>query len=74
MLSLVGISFQVGYDISLRGKRGRNVSVIVTAEIKNALEILVSSRAAAGISETNPYLFPKSVGEGHIEGHVCMAR
>lgn len=60
--------------ISLIGKKGRDVAAILTPEMKRALDILVTSRATVGIDALNRYLFPRSTGDGHIEGHVCLSK
>lgn len=53
--------------IALRGKRGRQVSVILTPDVKTALELLVSCRSKI-IKDDNPYLFPRASGNKHIRG------
>jgi hypothetical protein len=58
--------------ISIRGKRGRNVSVIITEDVKGVLYQLIAAREACGIDRENAYLFPRTNGLGHIEGHICL--
>lgn len=58
--------------IMIRGKRERNVSVILIPEVKKALNLLVRCRDTVGINAQNPYLFPRSSGTEHIAGHFCI--
>lgn len=52
------------------GKRGNIVPELLTAEMKEWIDILIKQREMIGISKTNPHLFPRSQygGEGHIRG------
>lgn len=47
--------------VVVRGKRGTAVPMMLTSAIQSALDLLVSSRDAVGISPENRYMFPTGV-------------
>lgn len=53
--------------ICIRGKRGRPVSVILTPEVKAALDLLVDCRDSF-VSLENPYLFARLTGKNPLRG------
>lgn len=42
---------------TLRGKRGRTVPVLLTAELRDCIDMILKHRKAAKVSSNNPYLF-----------------
>lgn len=48
--------------VEMTGKKGRTVAVLLTGQMKEALDLLVSSRKVMGIPETNLYVF--CIGHG----------
>lgn len=58
--------------ILIRGKR-KPVTLILLPEIQQALDLLVSCRSTVGILPDNIYLFPRTIGEGHIDGCTCLS-
>ncbi|XP_077978108.1 uncharacterized protein LOC144433636 [Glandiceps talaboti] len=45
--------------IEIPGKRGRNVPVLLTPEIKTCVDLLCQTRSEAGVHPNNPYLFAR---------------
>ena len=43
--------------IEVRGKKGRKVALLVTAEMRGYLDTLMKFRSAMGIPPQNPYVF-----------------
>ncbi|XP_033106285.1 uncharacterized protein LOC117108397 [Anneissia japonica] len=56
---------RVLWRVEIIGKRSRTVPVLLTSEMKYAMEFLTSKRLAAGITDSNKYVFALS-GEGHL--------
>ena len=54
--------------VELRGKRGNKVPIILTKEMREAIDALVETREVVGISEKKPYVFAKpcNSSSGHI--------
>ncbi len=45
--------------VEVRGKRGRKVPILLPANVKESVELLIKTRADAGISPSNPYIFAR---------------
>ncbi len=45
--------------VEVRGKRGRNVPILLPAHVKESVELLIKTREDAGISPSNPYIFAR---------------
>lgn len=58
--------------IAIRGKRDRPVCVILTPEIKAAVDVLVETRDLVHIDKDNPFLFPRGDGLNNIRGDKCL--
>ena len=43
--------------VEIQGKKGRKVPVLLTKEMKEAMELLVEKRGEVNINPYNPYLF-----------------
>ena len=58
----------------LTGKRGRTVPVLLTAQMKEAADMLQTCRHLVGISPENPHFFAVLVAgsKGYIQGTTCM--
>ena len=54
--------------IQVPGKRNRRVPIILTPEVKQAMNVLVKYRGSAGIPANNPYFFPADSSRGHLTG------
>ncbi|XP_022106564.1 uncharacterized protein LOC110987795 isoform X2 [Acanthaster planci] len=62
---------RVLWRVEIIGKRSRTVAVLLTADMKKAMDTLTAKRSSAHISEDNVYLFALS-GEGHIRACDCL--
>ena len=60
--------------VTVRGKRGRGVPLLLTQEMVEVLDLLVSSREAAGIDGLNPYIFIGEPGPNAapLRGSDCV--
>lgn len=60
--------------IEIVGKRGRTVPVILTAEMKKWISLLIESRQSVGINEANKFVFARANygSVGHIRGCDCL--
>ena len=54
--------------VEIKGKRDRKVPLLLTKEVKEAIDVLVEKRAEVDINQENPYLFA-ATGNGSL-GHV----
>lgn len=54
--------------IEIEGKRGRTVPILLTEQMREALDLMVGSRQAATINTNNEYVFAASVGLGSLRG------
>ena len=56
--------------VEIKGKRGRKVPLLLTKEVKEAIDVLVEKRTEVGITgnQENPYLFA-ATGNGSL-GHL----
>jgi len=46
--------------VQLPGKRNRKVPMLITEDVKRAMDVLVASRDAVGVPHDNPYFFASS--------------
>lgn len=53
--------------VQIPGKRLNNVPLLLTAEVKAAMDILVKNRSAVGIPDSNLYFFPSYSKHGHLD-------
>lgn len=62
------------HRFEIHGKRGNTVPVLLTAEMKDAVEHLVNGREQVGLHKDNTYLFPRCNYNslGHIRGCDCL--
>ena len=58
--------------IELRGKRGRMVPILLTSDILQAVNVLVSERARCGIKPGNNYVFAVNHSENCLRGSDCL--
>ena len=60
--------------IEITGKKGKTVPILLTSEVEKWISTLLEFREAAGVLETNPFLFARSTfsSEGHIRGCDVM--
>lgn len=54
--------------VEIRGKRGRNVPVLLTKLMSESLDLLVTCRESAGVSRENKYIFSNNSPDGCIRG------
>jgi hypothetical protein len=55
----------------IRGKRGRQVPVLLTKEVEKWLEILEKQRSSF-VDPDNVYMFATKKGLGHLRGHTIL--
>lgn len=58
---------KVLWRVEIVGKKGRTIPVLLTNELKEALDLLNQKRSEAGVLETNPYMFA-TLQNGHMRG------
>lgn len=60
--------------VEVRGKRGRKVAIILTKDMKSAIDLLISTRESVGIPAKNIYVFARSSKDSleHIRGWDCL--
>ena len=80
LISLCEFSFYEQYFCRLdlvyvRGKRGNKVPILLTAEVKDGIEALISTRGVAGVHEENKYVFaaPTRDSKHHLRGSECVS-
>ena len=56
----------------MRGKRGRTVAILVTDDILQAMNVLVSERGRCGIKQDNGYMFAVNHSDNFIRGSDCL--
>jgi len=56
--------------VEIVGKRNRRVPIILTPEVKKAIDLLVKTRDEAGVNSDNPYVFAVNNNDSrqHIRG------
>lgn len=54
------------------GKSRKNVDayVLLPPDAKQAIDLLIETRAAAGVSATNPYIFARMFADSPLSGHT----
>ncbi|XP_068758091.1 uncharacterized protein [Montipora capricornis] len=77
--SLNGIEQQLLHRldmVEIKGKRGRKVPLLLTKEVKEAIDVLVKKRTEVGINQKNPYLFAATASGslGHLRPWECMRK
>lgn len=62
--------------VEIKGKRGRKVPLLLTKEVKEAIDVLVKKRTEVGINKENPYLFAATGNGslGHLRPWECMRK
>ncbi|XP_044176576.1 uncharacterized protein LOC114951566 isoform X7 [Acropora millepora] len=62
--------------VEIKGKRGRKVPLLLTKEVKEAIDVLVEKRTEVGINQENPYLFAATGNGslGHLRAWECMRK
>lgn len=62
--------------VEIKGKRGRKVPLLLTKEVKEAIDVLVKKRTEVGINQKNPYLFAATASGslGHLRPWECMRK
>ena len=60
--------------VHVRGKRRRQVSILITEEFAEAIDFLNSTRQAVGVSENNLYVFatPSRNFKNPLRGYQCL--
>ena len=62
--------------IEIRGKRGRKVPILLTKEVKRAIDVLLAKWSEVGIYPENPYLFAVTGKQslGHLRPWECLRK
>ncbi|CAH1980411.1 unnamed protein product [Acanthoscelides obtectus] len=61
--------------VEIPGKRAKKVPVLLTDEVRVALDLLISKRTDCGISGNNPYIFACSKNSTQsLRGHDCLSK
>ena len=62
--------------VEIEGKRGRKVPVLLTPDIKGAMDILVKKRQEANINTNNKFFFarPSEDSLNHIRHWDCLRK
>lgn len=58
--------------VEIRGKRGRKVPVLLTPEMQQSLDLLVSKRQECGVPTENVYLFARPSAMSSYRGSDCL--
>ncbi|XP_073729975.1 uncharacterized protein [Misgurnus anguillicaudatus] len=58
--------------VEIRGKRGREVAVLLTPYMVESLNLLVSKRMECGVPDTNIFLFARPQCSTYYSGQVCL--
>jgi hypothetical protein len=53
--------------VQLPGKRNRRVPLLITPDVKSAMEVLVRNRRYSGIPDNNPYFFASNSPTGYLD-------
>ena len=58
------------------GKRGNKVPVLLTPEMKKAIDLLITTRNAVGVSKKNLYIFarPYKKSDGYMRASDCLRK
>jgi len=60
--------------IEIPGKRGRKVPIILTEEVKSAIELLNNTSNKVGVSKDNPYVFARRQSILYQKGLDCIKK
>ncbi|KAI5608167.1 hypothetical protein C0J50_9569 [Silurus asotus] len=60
--------------VEIRGKRGRNVPVILKPSMVSAMELLNETREVCGVPDENPFMFARSGAMSAYRGGECISR
>lgn len=62
--------------VEIKGKRGRKVPILLTKDVKKAIDVLVEKRSEVGVNPDNPYLFAATGNGslGHLRPWECMKK
>lgn len=62
--------------VEIKRKRGRKVPILLTKEVKKAIEVLVEKRSEVGINPENHYLFAATGNGslGHLKPWECLRK
>lgn len=61
--------------VKIVGKRGRFVPTLLTNDMKESLDLIISKRVQHGILSENPYVFAISnTKSSHMRGHDCLKK
>ena len=62
--------------VEIKGKRGWKVPLLLTKQVKEAIDVLVKKRTEVGINQKNPYLFTATASGslGHLIPWECMRK
>ena len=60
--------------VEIEGKRGRKVPVLFTKRLCNQIDCLVKTRSAAGVLDSNQYLFAQIKSLNPQKSSVCLRR
>jgi len=58
--------------VSVMGKRGRPVAILLTVVLQNQIEVLMKCRSAVGILETNMFVFAQPGSNEPIRSSDCL--
>ena len=62
--------------VETNGKRGRKVPILLTKEVREAIDVLVEKRSEVGVNPNNPYIFAATGNGslGHLRPWECMKK
>ncbi|KAG5861314.1 hypothetical protein JTB14_003512 [Gonioctena quinquepunctata] len=63
--------------VEIRGKKSRGVAVLISSEVFKSCQLILNNREAAGVPDTNPYLFGipgKSFSNAHLSACLLMRK
>ena len=60
--------------VEIKGKRGRKVPILLTLEVKQAIDVLIHHRSEAGVHPDNPYVFARATRNSRkcLRGWDCL--
>jgi len=60
--------------IEIRGKRDAVVPVLLTEDVRRAIDVLVDTRSSVGVKETNEYVFALTGSDNYIRGSDALRK
>ncbi|KAG5865995.1 hypothetical protein JTB14_006249 [Gonioctena quinquepunctata] len=61
--------------VEIPGKRGKKVPVLLSPEMKTAIDLSLKTRTMGGISKENPFVFARTGNSlSHMRGHDCIRK